>query len=114
MKLVVAVVRDEFGSALSEQLSKKGFGATKLASTGGFLKAGNSTFLIGVPAGQMDEVLGVIRQVCPNRSRTKGDAALAEGALKSAAAHLAQPQSASVQVGSAIVFVMNVEKMVKV
>lgn len=114
MKLVVAVVRDEFGSALSEQLSKKGFGATKLASTGGFLKAGNSTFLIGVPAGQMDDVLGVIRQVCPARASIKGDLTFAEGALKSAAANLAQPNAASVQVGGAIVFVMNVEKMVKV
>ena len=47
MKLVVAVVQDKDSNRLSNALIKEGFRATKLASTGGFLRAGNTTFMIG-------------------------------------------------------------------
>lgn len=98
MKLIVAVVRDEFALSLTENLTKKGFGATKLASTGGFLKAGNTTFLIGVPQGQLDEALDVLRAICAGGK--KGQAPTAGGA--------------PVSVGGATVFVIDVEKMMKV
>lgn len=114
MKMLVAVVRDEYAANLTEQLTRKGFGATKLASTGGFLKAGNTTFLIGVPATQLEEAMAVIRSVCPSRKSIQGDLTFAEGSLKSAAANPAQPLPAEVPVGGATVFVLDVEKMVKV
>ncbi len=114
MKMIVAVVRDEYAAPLTEQLTKKGFGATKLASTGGFLKAGNTTFIIGVPAGQLDDVLGIIRATCPSRKSIGGDLTFAEGSLKSAAAGVGQSLSQAVEVGGATVFVLGVEKMVKV
>lgn len=114
MKMIVAVVRDEYAAPLTEQLTKKGFGATKLASTGGFLKAGNTTFLVGVPAVQLDEVIGIIRAVCPSKKSIKGDLTFAEGTLKSAAANPQQALPAETQVGGATVFVLDVEKMVKV
>jgi uncharacterized protein YaaQ len=115
MKLIVAVVRDEFALSLTEQLTKKGFGATKLASTGGFLKAGNTTFLIGVPAGQLEEALEVIRAVCRTTKKIQGDLTFAEGALKSAAANPAAGLPANaVSIGGATVFVLDVEKMMKV
>lgn len=113
MKMIVAVVRDEYSSALTEQLTKKGFGATKLASTGGFLKAGNTTFLIGVPAAKLDEVLEVIKAACPATKGLKGDLTFAEGSLKGAAHHL-RNLSGTVEVGGATVFVLGVEKMLKV
>jgi len=114
MKMIVAVVRDEYAAALTEQLTHKGFGATKLASTGGFLKAGNTTFLIGVPAAQMDEVLGIIRSICPSKKALKGDLTFAEGALKGHAANPAQTLPSEINVGGATVFVLDVEKMIKV
>jgi uncharacterized protein YaaQ len=113
MKMIVAVVRDEFASTLTEALTRKGFGATKLASTGGFLKAGNTTFLIGVPAEQLEEVLGTIKAACPSRKTLSGDLTFAEGSLKGAAANPSQPLPA-VSVGGAIVFVLDVERMLKV
>lgn len=113
MKMIVAVVRDEFAAPLTEGLTRKGFGATKLASTGGFLKAGNTTFLIGVPAGQLEDVMVIIRTACPSRKSIGGDLTFAEGALKSAAAGAGQISQA-VEVGGATVFVLDVERMVKV
>lgn len=114
MKLIVAVVRDEFALSLTENLTKKGFGATKLASTGGFLKAGNTTFLVGVPAGQLDEAMDVIRAVCRSTKKLQGDLTFAEGSLKSAAANPAGPLPDAISVGGATVFVIDVEKMMKV
>lgn len=106
MKLVVAVVRDEVAGQLTEQLMVSGYSATKLASTGGFLRAGNSTFLIGVPAPQVDAVLGVIRQACPAK---KGG-----GAVPAAKAVPGGSDPTEVQVGAATVFVLDVEKLLKV
>lgn len=113
MKMIVAVVRDEYAAPLTEALTRKGFGATKLASTGGFLKAGNTTFLIGVPIGQLDDALAIIRTTCPSRKSIGGDLTFAEGALKTAAAGSGQ-MSQAVEVGGATVFVLGVERMVKV
>lgn len=109
MKLIVAVVRDEFAPALTDQLTKKGFGATKLASTGGFMKAGNTTFLIGAPAGQMDEAIGIIRSACPIR---KGHDGTAE--MTTAPPGGVPVGSTFVQVGGATVFVLPVERTIKV
>ncbi len=40
MKLIIAIVQDEDASRLVNQLMKAGIGVTKLATTGGFLRAG--------------------------------------------------------------------------
>jgi uncharacterized protein YaaQ len=93
--MIVAVVRDEYAPNLLERLQQQRFQATKLASTGGFLRAGNSTFLIGVPSEQIDSALACIEAVCP-----KGQAPNAG--------------PGGVTVGGATVFVLDVEKMVKV
>lgn len=48
MKLIIAIVQDEDASRLVSSLMNEGFGVTKLATTGGFLRAGNTTLLVGV------------------------------------------------------------------
>ena len=45
MKLIVAIVQDEDAGRLVSALMDKGFGVTKLATTGGFLRAGNTTLM---------------------------------------------------------------------
>jgi len=47
VKLIIAVVQDEDSQKLISKLMKAGYGVTKLATTGGFLRAGNTTLLIG-------------------------------------------------------------------
>ncbi|MBP3652308.1 MAG: cyclic-di-AMP receptor, partial [Clostridia bacterium] len=54
MKLIIAIVQDEDASRLVSKLMAEGFGATKLATTGGFLRSGNTTLLTGVDDDKLD------------------------------------------------------------
>ena len=64
MKLIVAVVQDQDSNRLSNALTKAKFRATKLASTGGFLRSGNTTFLIGTDDSLVASALELIRDNC--------------------------------------------------
>ena len=56
MKMIIAIVQDQDSQELSDQLVKNNFRATKLATTGGFLRAGNTTFLCGVDDDRVDDL----------------------------------------------------------
>ena len=47
MKLIFAVIRDKDTNEAVNRLVQAGIGVTKLASTGGFLRDGNTTLMIG-------------------------------------------------------------------
>ena len=70
MKLVVAVVQDQDVYNLNADLTEAGFRITKLASTGGFLKTGNSTLLIGTEDENVDKCLEIIENDCKSRETT--------------------------------------------
>jgi uncharacterized protein YaaQ len=105
MKLVVAVVQDKDSSRLSNALIKEGFRATKLASTGGFLRAGNTTFMIGIEDDRVQEVLQVIKANCKVREQLVTPVSPMGGTTDSYI-----PFPVEVQVGGAAVFVMPVER----
>lgn len=69
MKLVITVVEDNDVAFLMEALIGKGFQATRLASTGGFLLQGNTTLLIGVQDGEVDDVIKIIKSTCAPRKK---------------------------------------------
>ncbi len=48
MKLILAIVSNDDSGAVSSALTREGYSVTKLATTGGFLMAGNTTFIAGV------------------------------------------------------------------
>ena len=48
MKLVMAIMSKNDSSVVMDALTEENFQVTKMASTGGFLKSGNTTLLIGV------------------------------------------------------------------
>lgn len=73
MKLIIAIVQDQDASNLVEELTEEEFRITKLASTGGFLKSGNTTLLIGVEENQIDDVLSIIEEICSSRAIKKGN-----------------------------------------
>lgn len=64
MKLIIAIIKDEDNDAVSKALTKKDFRVTFIASTGGFLRSGRSTLLIGVDDEQVETALQVIRENC--------------------------------------------------
>ena len=48
MKLILAIVQDKDANILSNEFIDANIRATKLSTTGGFLKSGNTTFIIGL------------------------------------------------------------------
>jgi uncharacterized protein YaaQ len=64
MKLVIAIIRDVDDGAVIDALIAQGYRVTRVASTGGFLRRGNVTLLIGVEESQVQAVLDILRGVC--------------------------------------------------
>jgi uncharacterized protein YaaQ len=64
MKLILAIVRDSDDRPVIDKLITNNFRVTRVASTGGFLRRGNATLLIGVEADQVQPVLDLIRDTC--------------------------------------------------
>lgn len=64
MKLIVAIVKDADAIAVSEALVEQDFRTTRIASTGGFLRRGNVTFLIGVEESAVETVFRLIEDHC--------------------------------------------------
>ncbi len=62
-KLVVAVVRDQDAARILSALVRAGHGATRLASSGGFLRQGNTTILVGTDDERLEETLAVLREL---------------------------------------------------
>jgi uncharacterized protein YaaQ len=109
MKLVIAVVQDRDSQRLIDQLVQKGLRSTKLASTGGFLKAGNTTLLIGVEDSQVESALAVIGETCKAREQLLTPMAPAG----SAAVESYVPYPIEVVVGGATVFVVDVAQFLR-
>ncbi|MGO4890212.1 cyclic-di-AMP receptor [Anaerobacillus sp. MEB173] len=105
MKLIIAVVQDKDSNRLMNALVKKNFRATKLASTGGFLKSGNTTFMIGTEEENVATVLSIIKDHCQSR-----DQLLAPISPMGGNADSYVPYPVEVQVGGATVFVVPVEQ----
>jgi uncharacterized protein YaaQ len=105
MKLVVAVIQDKDSNRLSNALVKEGFRATKLASTGGFLRAGNTTFMIGTEDDRVQEALEVIKANCKIREQLVTPVSPMGGTTDSYI-----PFPVEVQVGGAAVFVLPIER----
>ncbi|MAT43411.1 MAG: hypothetical protein CL609_13825 [Anaerolineaceae bacterium] len=61
MKLIIAIVRDRDADPVSKALTTHNFRVTHIASTGGFLRRGNSTLLIGVDDERVEAGLEVVR-----------------------------------------------------
>ena len=106
MKLIIAIVQDEDSSRLIGQLMNDGFGVTKLATTGGFLMSGNTTFLVGTEDNRVVDVIAIIEKHSKKRtqmvpSTTYGDSEYASYPVE-------------VTVGGATIFVLDIERFEKV
>lgn len=109
MKLVVAMVQDKDAARLLEALVKQGWRATKLASTGGFLREGNTTLLVGVESEDVEKVLETVRSSCRSR-RQLVTPVVGPGSPGETCVHF----PVEVLVGGATVFVLDVERFERV
>jgi uncharacterized protein YaaQ len=64
MKLIIAIIRDVDASPVIDELVGNGYRVTRVASTGGFLRRGNVTLLIGVEDQRVEPVIDVFRDTC--------------------------------------------------
>lgn len=108
MKLIIAIVQDDDAGELIDILTDTGFRVTKLATTGGFLKSGNTTLMIGVDLEKVDEVLRVIEDVCKTREQIITSPSPVAGSTG-----VYVPYPVEVEVGGATVFVVDVDKFIK-
>ena len=108
MKLIIAIVQDEDASRLISSLMNEGFGVTKLATTGGFLKSGNTTLLAGVDEERYQDCLKIIENVCKSRKQIATSPVTMGGASAMYASYPIE-----VTVGGATVFVLSVDQFVK-
>ena len=109
MKLVFAIVHDEDGQKVMEELNKGGFSVTKLCSTGGFLKSGNTTLLVGVEESSLDSVLDIIKKKSKSRKQVINSSMTPNGM-----GGMFIPYPVEVVVGGATIFVLDVERFEKV
>lgn len=64
MKLLLIIVRDEDADDVTHELITNGYRVTRMASTGGFLRRGNSTLLVGVDEERVNLVLELVKATC--------------------------------------------------
>ena len=103
MKLVVTIVQDKDSNRLSNAFIESDIRATKLSSTGGFLRSGNTTFLIGIEDERVEEVLGIIKEVSKKRSEYVTPSVNVDSPIEATSTY-------PIEVGGATVFVLPVER----
>lgn len=108
MKLIIAIVQDEDASRLVSKLMTEGYGVTKLATTGGFLRAGNTTLLVGVDDEKFDGAMAVIEKICKSRKQIATAPTSMTGVNG-----VYSPYPIEVMVGGATVFVLSVDQFIK-
>lgn len=109
MKLVIAIVQDADVTFLMDSLTEENYRVTKLATTGGFLREGNTTLLIGIEEEKLDDVIKLIEDNC--RTRTTSTTVLnpsAESPL------LGTSIPIDIDLGGATVFVLDVSEYYRI
>ncbi|MBO6141013.1 MAG: cyclic-di-AMP receptor [Ruminococcus sp.] len=107
MKLIYAIVNNDDTYAVSKGLSAEGIRATKLATTGGFLMKGNTTYLICCEDSGVDKVIEICKQYCKKRKQTVSASSVMGWA--------ADPASTmEVTIGGATIFVTDIERFEQV
>ena len=106
MKLILAIVSNDDSQKVQMALTKERFSVTKLATTGGFLMSGNTTFICGTEDEKVPQVIEILRTHSQKRTQmVPSSASYGVGMFTSF--------PVEVQVGGATVFVLDVEQFVK-
>lgn len=106
MKLILAIVNNDDSHTLSTGLTRDGFSVTKLATTGGFLMAGNTTIIIGTEDEKVPKALEIIEQYSRRRTQMVP-------AQSTYTEEMYATFPIEVTVGGATVFVLDVEDFKK-
>ncbi len=105
MKLVVCIVHNRDKGKIIDDLVNNGFKFTIIGSTGGFLREGNTTILVGINEDQIDALLGIVSKNSQAREQLVN-----VPPYESVGPSTFIPNPVKVPVGGAVVFVLNVER----
>jgi len=105
MKMIFAIMHKDDAMLVSTSLTKEGFHVTKLASTGGFLMAGNTTFILVTEDAKVDAAIKIIAQYSSKRMQ-----AVQHDITGSMGGAMGVNFPIQVQIGGATIFVLNVER----
>jgi uncharacterized protein YaaQ len=108
MRLIIAVIQNEDEDTLVQALEDRSIGATRIGSSGGFLRASNVTMMIAVDDQQVEVVFELLKKHCKRRTRHL------HPLLPNLEARERFLGSIPVEVGGAMVFVLPVERMEKI
>lgn len=107
MKMVIAIMNSDDAPVVIQNLMKNNFSVTKLSSTGGFLRSGNVTILIGVDDSKVQEVIDIVSKFSKSRKQ------LIPSSFE-AGACFDPSLPIEVNVGGATIFVVDVDRFEKV
>ena len=107
MKMLIAILNADDASAVIQNLMKEGYSVTRLSTTGGFLRAGNVTILIGVKDDRVQAVIDIIGKY--SKSRKQVIPTTSEAGI-----NFYPSMPVEVTVGGATIFVLNVERFEQV
>jgi uncharacterized protein YaaQ len=71
MKMIIIIVRDNDADTLTQAFTAESFRVTRVASTGGFLRSGVVTMLLGVEDDQVDAAIKTMHDSLPPREGEK-------------------------------------------
>ena len=108
MKLIFAIINNDDSPIVTSELIKKNIHITKMASTGGFLKKGNHTFITAVEDNEVDEVIDIIKKYSKKRTYSAPADIVASAAMGGGVAPV------QITIGGATVFVANIERFERV
>ncbi len=107
MKLILAIINRDDAGAVIQNLAKEGFSSTRLATTGGFLRAGNVTILVGIDEEKVQTVIDIIRAHSHSRKQMMPSSAEVN--------HGYSPTtSVEITVGGATIFVLDIDHFERV
>ena len=107
MKFIIAIVQDYDVDRLLRTVTSAGLRATKITSTGGFLRTGNTTVIMGVEDDRLQTCYRLVEQSCRSRVEVQLDPVAAEYAEWYAGGlH-------EVTIGGAIVFQLRVDRFIQ-
>jgi uncharacterized protein YaaQ len=104
MKMIMAIVQNIDADSVIEALVGAGHRVTRVATTGGFFRQGNTTFLTGLDDNQVEPVINILRQYCQTRKRLRPVQPDPAGPVPVIGGYV------EVEVGGANVFVFDVQR----
>lgn len=107
MKLMIVIVQDEDIKEVMNKLRQNNIRATKLSSSGSFLRQGNTTILIGIEEDKVEYVKDIIKESCKEREIISSIPPMVEEASMIL-------ETLKVKVGGAIIFIVNLDEYIKV